>query len=375
MKTRESNYELMRIISMFLIIIYHTIGYGNLIYNTDNIYMKGLLYLIRYTAIVHVNSFVLLSGYFQSKSKFKLSKLLNLVLCTLFYVNVLNLVLYKIGYLHDVTKFSLLTNILPSLIGNYWFISTYVLLYILSDYLNLVINRLNKDEYKKLLVVLFIVVSIIPFVFGHSVFNNSGFSLYNFVFLYFIGGYLRRYPLKDSYYFNRYSKTGYLFFLIFIFFMMVFISFSLYALTNEQSSIEAVDWIIDRINDVRRGHSTPYVIIQSICYFEIFGLLSFKSKIVNYLSSCTFGIYLFHEHKYIRPIIYVLLGVDRGGYSFSFWVFKDILVCAIIIFLLGVIIDSLRKIIFKIIGKTKLLKKIKCLLKNMCSNLSYKVEW
>ena len=157
--------------------------------------------------------------------------------------------------------------------------------------------------------------------------------------------------------------------------MMVFISFSLNIMSNNYSSIEAIDWFVERINTVRNGHSTPYVIIQSICYFEMFGLLSFKSKVVNYLSSCTFGVYLFHEHKYIRPMIYTFLGVDKGVYSFSFGVFKDIIVCAFIIFIVGIIIDSLRKIIFILFSKCFIIKKISAVLKRIFTNLSFNVEW
>lgn len=375
MKIRESNYELMRIVSMIFIIIYHTIGYGNLIYNADSTTMKLLLYLTRFIVIVHVNSFVLVSGYFQSKSKFKLSKLLLLILQSLFYVNLLNLVLYKLGYIEDISKFNLLTGIIPSSIGQYWFIATYIVLYILSDYINKIIDRLSRLEYRNLLILLFIVMSIIPWVTNYEILANSGFSIDNFVFLYLIGGYLRRYPLKETYHFKNFTTTGYFFLLLFIFFSMAFVSFFFLIISMNTTSFESIDWLLARINNVRLGHSTPYVIIQSICYFEMFGLLRIRSKIINYLSSCTFGIYLFHEHKYIRPLLYVWLGVNKGYYIGGYYVFKDILVATIIIFLIGVVIESARKIIFKFLSKTHVFRYLSDCLKKIVTNLSFNINW
>ena len=65
-KERSSNFELMRIISMFFIVVYHfllTTG-GQLITHTTgliNIFFVFLSLII----IVHVNSFIIVSGYFQ----------------------------------------------------------------------------------------------------------------------------------------------------------------------------------------------------------------------------------------------------------------------------------------------------------------------
>ena len=71
-KDRNSNFELMRIISMVFIILWHIILHGNMISNSTNESIKFLLNFIQYILVIHVNSFVVLSGYFQSKSNFKL---------------------------------------------------------------------------------------------------------------------------------------------------------------------------------------------------------------------------------------------------------------------------------------------------------------
>ena len=91
MKVRKSNFELMRIISMFMIIIWHIFLYG---VDMDMASPKMKIYfdIFRSIFVVHVNSFVLLSGFFQCQSNFKLSKVLQLNNAVIFYKIVIFLI-------------------------------------------------------------------------------------------------------------------------------------------------------------------------------------------------------------------------------------------------------------------------------------------
>ena len=75
---RESNYELMRIISMFFIVVYHMliVTGGQLINHTVG-FTQIFLEVLSLILIVHVNSFVLISGYFQYNRKTSLKKVLS----------------------------------------------------------------------------------------------------------------------------------------------------------------------------------------------------------------------------------------------------------------------------------------------------------
>lgn len=64
-KIRNSNFELMRIISMFLIVLYHTIYHGHIIQNSTTLFLKTFFLILEIITIVHVNSFVLVSGYYR----------------------------------------------------------------------------------------------------------------------------------------------------------------------------------------------------------------------------------------------------------------------------------------------------------------------
>ena len=73
MKERQSNYELMRIVSMFLIVIYHILIHGNVFDNTEGGLHFIFAFLICIT-LVHVNSFILVTGYFNYNKDFKWNK-------------------------------------------------------------------------------------------------------------------------------------------------------------------------------------------------------------------------------------------------------------------------------------------------------------
>lgn len=61
---RKSNFELLRIVSMFMIILTHILTHGQVIDNTNNGILSIFFDFLFCIVIVHVNSFVLLTGYF-----------------------------------------------------------------------------------------------------------------------------------------------------------------------------------------------------------------------------------------------------------------------------------------------------------------------
>ena len=66
-KERTSNFELMRIISMLFIVMYHVIVHGKISTEAVGSY-KFIINFILSILIVHVNSLVFLTGYFSINS-------------------------------------------------------------------------------------------------------------------------------------------------------------------------------------------------------------------------------------------------------------------------------------------------------------------
>lgn len=374
-KERNSNFELMRIISMMFIILWHIIIHGNMITNCTNETLKFILEIIQYAIIIHVNSFVLLSGYFQSKSNFRLSKFLSLLFQVIFYVLLISILADKFNLIDNYGVKNFVNDILPSTVDNYWFIKMYIVVYLLSDIINKFIDSLDRKTYKNILIVLFLIFSISTFLTGGKFFENNGYNFYHFIFIYMIGGYLRRYPIKETYHLKNMTINGYRCFLVFGFFFAIFVNYSFTQLAYRISNYDSVFNMIS--NDLLYSHfmySNPFVIIQTICYFLLFETLNIKSKIINLLSSCTFGTYLFHDNDIVRANIYKFFEIDNGYYS-SYNMIIKLFIVLIIIFIMGIIIELIRKILIFILFKFRITKKIVNKIRSFFDSFNFKISW
>lgn len=357
-RERNSNYELMRIVSMFMIVVYHIIMHGHVFSNYQNEGAILVTKFIFFMTVVHVNSFVLVSGYFQCNSKFKQSKLWSIINQSLFYRIVIMSIFILMG-LVNLNKVEIFKEVAIIDITEYWFIKTYLFLYCLTPFINKFIEALNKKSYQKLLILLLVLFSIIPTVTGGGTFDNSGYSLYSFIFLYLVGSYFRKYPLKEMYIFRPMSKRLYQIFMIVIFITACSLNF---ILTNYMDKISDINLILGELNSYTGrasiAYSNPLIIIQTIAYFEFFSTLNIKNKIINKIASLTLGVYMIHDNNFVRANIYKWLKIDNGPiYSYKFIIY--IFAAAVVIYVACSLIEYLRKLLFSFIYKLKISEKVR----------------
>lgn len=372
-KERNSSYELMRIVSMFLIVLYHVIVHGKMIENCENAGLKILLELIKFFTLVHVNSFILVTGYFQINSKFNQKKLWSLIESNWFY-RLAIMILFSIFEIVNLDKVTMFKEGFPINLNEYWFFQNYLLLYCLIPFINKGILNMNKKTFQKMIIVMFIVFSIIPTVTGGEFFFNNGFSLYQFVFLYILGAYLRKYPIDKSYIFKIMSKNMYKIVLITIFFVCFISNYVLYSYADSISWINSGFKLISNyIKWACGNYSCPFVVIQSVVYFLYFGTLQFNSKLINKIASFTFGIYLIHDNNFVREKIYIWLKINNGPiYSYSFVIYM--IIVSIIIFVVCMLIEFIRQIISKKIQNLRLIIKLKDKYYNFTKNIFFNRE-
>lgn len=374
-RERQSNFELMRIISMIFIVLYHILIHGQIIEHATGA-TEVFLIFIESILLVHVNSFVLLSGYFQCESKLKAGKVIQLNNMVWFYKVVIMIVLIWLGI---IVKPDLMTRIhtyFPIDYGTYWFIGSYLVLYIISPILNKIINHSNQKELKRTIVVLFLIISIAS-TFSLDIFFNTktGRSLSTFILLYFIGAYCTKYSIDNSYFmkpFTQRAKTC-LYFLIFIIFALIstfcWIGYChLNPLGNIASELGSI------IGTAHISYASPIVIIETVGYFLFFATLNFKNKWINKIASCTFAVYLISENIYIREILYDYLGITKVKIITISYILQMIAL-AIIIFIICIIIELIRKRIFKIIYNTKTAEKNRKWYRNFIKELGITINW
>ncbi|MDU2693456.1 MAG: acyltransferase family protein, partial [Intestinibacter bartlettii] len=194
---RSSNFELLRIISIIMIIVLHYLEYytlENVQIGTWNYY---IVYLIESICIMGVNCFILITGYFLiSKEKIKIKKVINLVLIVAFY----GFIFYFIMMFINKTSFNikdLIKAMIPFIIGKRWFVRTYIILFLIAPYINKCLIQLNKKSFEILIAIVIIFFSVWPSFFPYPPVDDAGYGIINFIVLYIIAAYIKLH-LKSS---------------------------------------------------------------------------------------------------------------------------------------------------------------------------------
>ncbi len=289
---RLSNLELLRIVCMILIITGHVISrHSKAICLTDSdeiIRLFGLSF-----TSVSVNTFILISGYFGLN--FKKVRLLELVLQTFFYSVSLLAVSVLLGW-HTFAIQKDFIAFFPILTKQYWFVTCYLVLYVISPWLNLFIKNFDKQTYRRLLVVGFAIVYFWPtlsYLFNTAQFiGDAGFGIVNFCYLYFLGRYLNIYnnqKKSSSFYLSLYVLTSIILFIL---------QFSLSCLFGFEFS----SWI---------SYNTIFVFVGSICLFLSFLGMNFQSQFVNYWAKPCLAVYLIHLSPYIWVRFCEVIGISN----------------------------------------------------------------
>ena len=376
-KIRESSFELMRLVLMFMIIFWHLII--NFIFVHPNTPISLIVWnLLYYLLIIHIDTFILLTGYFQSKKEIigirKIIKLNNQA----YFYKIIILIIFLILHITPLSPLKIFQLIQPiTLYEQYWFISIYILLYLISPYLNKLLNQLSQKEHKRFISILFIISSIIPIITNELAYsNNKGYSLLNFILMYSIGAYLRKYPLKKSNFFSKKTKSRrkLTFISIYIFLAIINVLLFNFSPTLEETQNPILIELSSIIINMRNAYNNPLIIIESIFFFSYFSELNIKSKIINSISSVSLDIYLIHDNYLIRKLYkpvndYIYPKVL--GLKYIILIF----IVTMLIFLICIIIGYIRKFIFNKINRLKIVKNKKIKLKNKIDSLGFDIIW
>lgn len=300
-KARLSNFELLRILAMFLIVLGHMTNYSVEV-EVSHLEIKGvnqLLYLaIKSFMLPAVNIYVLVSGYFLCKIEFKWDKFIKLVI----EVQAVSIIIYFFMAVIGVTPFnpiSFLLSIFPTFTGHYWFITVYVVLFLLSPYLNIVIEILSKKQFLILIIILFTINSVWQYIYTMPLFSvNHGFGLFHFITLYFSAAYIR----CHGFIFKDFSRKSYMWMYIIILFLNIIASWILpqVAAIFFDNSVYIMNGVYAKI----LSYNSPVMMIMAYSIFMAFKKSEFNSNIINKLSKYTLGIYLIHVHASVQTALF-----------------------------------------------------------------------
>lgn len=327
--------DLLRIVAMLMIAAHHFSLHSGLSFEQGSFpdVLMGILALGGKTG---TNIFVLITGFYAS-GRIRYEKVFGLIGCATLY----SLVLTAAALLTGSVAFSmkmLIKAAFPLLFGKtYWFVAIYLELYILMPALNWVAERLERSEYRNYLILFAGILCFLPKVAGRFIYvNDLGYSeLVWFVYLYFLGAYLRKYGVSC-----RKSR--------FLLGWICGAAFQIAACVLLRCG--KVGGLAERILECAADYSAnalfPLLIAVSMLLWfqtaEVPGCRSFA----RLLGSATLGVYLFHDNINFRGWLWQ--NVFRAMSGAGTWPFALSAVLSILaVFVLGFAVELLRMSISK----------------------------
>lgn len=192
---RNPGLDLCRIGGMFGIVILHILGNGGVLNQvSSNTISYGIVWGMEIAAYCSVNLFALLSGYLScEKKKYSSYRLIELLSSLIFYSTLITLAFIFVRRSVFTGVGTIAFALIPMLAGHYWYITCYVIVFLLLPYLNLLLNKLSKEALVKLSMLLFVLLSVIPGIADIDFFQTAdGYSAAWLVVCYIWGAAYRK---------------------------------------------------------------------------------------------------------------------------------------------------------------------------------------
>lgn len=322
---RQSNIELLRIIAMLLVLIVHTDFFSIGIINshsevTDQPLQSFVRIEIEGLALICVNLFVIISGYFGIRPKLK--NVLNLVFQIVFWRTVIGIAAYGTGH---ASLGAIIMTFIPGSYPGDWFVPCYLLLLLIAPALNAYIEKNDKTTLLRFLITFYILQTIFGWLLHFWPYNN-GYSLISFIGLYVLGRYINLH-LSDGIRRAITPTRG----------ISGYLLLSTIAATTVFAFLRIVDH--DHLDDLCMvafmRYSSPVNVICTVLMLLAFTRMSFSSRFINHLAKSAFVVYIIHLNPfvvdyYIEAARWIYGHFSIGGYAVGVvvWAVAVYLACA-----------------------------------------------
>ena len=282
MNQRLSNIELLRCLSMFMVLFLHSsfLAYGipesEMIESAPTFW--GGKILQQGVGIVAVDVFILISGWFSIKPK--IISICNF-LFQIFFLKCLSLIIFvalgKVHFCKDT-----FTELLMLKPDQGWFIKAYLLLYILSPVLNKFSENTQIKSFSKVLIAYWGFLFLFGWITESTAYINSGYSIVSFIGLYLLGRYAKIYQPK----WTDYSVKKYL--SIYILTVVLFCSSIFLAGLFNLRHTDLIAWKLC-------SYISPFTVIGAISLLLCFSKIKLSfNKWINICGKSCFSVYLLH---------------------------------------------------------------------------------
>ena len=177
-----------------------------------------------------------------------------------------------------------------------WFIGYYLLIIVFArTFLNGYLQKISQKQYRMLLLVSFALLQFEwsgKFIDG---FSNLFTGYLIGLFLYALGGYIKRY--------NPFGRIKLRFVVLLI--ALFYVSLMLSVYNQTQTALQQLLWNKKAFEHPIRSfaNSSLIIILISVSWFELFRRIPvFSSQIINYLGKATLMMYIIHENSFFHAL-------------------------------------------------------------------------
>lgn len=339
--------DLIRIVSMLMILILHICLQGGVL---KNLAVGSAAYwaawLLESLCYCSVNCYAVITGYIMyspGKRNFKYSRIIPLWL-QVFLWNGLITVLFAVFRPETVTAEEAAAVFMPVLNSQYWYFTAYFGMFFFIPFFNILIDSLDDKGFICLVVTLFVIFSFLPFTFSGKVdpFNTlSGYSMLWLSVLYFAGAFIKRME-------NTIKVKKRIWAAVYVLSSVIPCISSVMLDVTKVSSVEE-----DVLSDLGGGtyaYNSPFTVAAAVALFMLLKDIKIKNrfavKAVNIAAPVSFGIYLIH----VNPLVFanILNGWFRKLTDMScFMMIISIIASAVLLYAVLGAADYIRLLVFR----------------------------
>ena len=343
---RNVGIEILRIISMIMVVALHIFLFGLKYYELNIFSIKGsVINALDAICFCSVNVYAIITGYVLVNKRPHINRLIDLWIQVSFYL-LISCILIIVLYPQDFNKNDILSMVFPIITSQYWYFTAYFVMFWFIPLYNWIISNMAMRQYRKLIftvMVVFCMLGWISSTLSTRIFGlNAGYSFLWLSVLYFIGAGIKLYGLELFFIKGKISQnyilcialiSGVLTFIS----KMVLVKFTTLVLGHEL------------FVDVFYSYLSPTVLIEAICLVIYFSNLNIKgSKTLTKISGATFGVYLIHLTPFFTNYCWNFLSKYRTAPIFKYIlvIFSSVIciyvVCTLIEMIRSFIFDKLR---------------------------------
>lgn len=329
MNGRNYGIDLLRSVSMLMIVILHILGVGGVLAATipGSWGYRGA-WLLETVCMCSVNCFGLVSGYVLSKGRHHYSRLFSLWVRVVLECLVITaaFALFSRG---SVTGGDWIKAVTPIYHGVYWYFTAYFALFFFVPYINKMIAALTKREMLVLAGSIIVLFCLLNNITREEIYSlNAGYSFLWLCCLYVLGAVIRGLDIDDS--------------------------FSWLWLLGCFAASMLLAWVLMLAFQIPRiiSYTSPLVLAASVSLLLLFRRIKITGesgkKLVSLLTRTSFGVYIIHT----QPLVWGAVLYERFAgfaaapvYLMALWV----LLSAISIYIISTAIDWLAEKLLKLV--------------------------